>query len=202
MARGNRLLVDLVVDRYVNLDLFYRLQQTQATGCVTWTGVTNNAGYGFIGFKSVDRSTGEPRVNSTRMMTVHRLAWMIHHGRLPDQPNVNHTCHNKLCVNPEHLQTGTQREKLVAMQQAGIKGGARLGVTRGPYLKRQQREYRYTEAEIQWIRSATAQAIAERYGISKLKASNKRSSFRAGYRWLPEPAYEPQRRGRPRLRNK
>ena len=55
---GQKLLVNLIVDRYINLELFYRKQETLPNGCQVWTGPKNNAGYGFIGFKPVDPETG------------------------------------------------------------------------------------------------------------------------------------------------
>ena len=48
MAR--KLLTDFVVDRFVNLSLFYRQQKQLPNGCIEWTGVKSNVGYGFIGF--------------------------------------------------------------------------------------------------------------------------------------------------------
>lgn len=186
MGRGNRKLVDLVVDRYVNLDLFYRQQQTQPSGCIEWTGVRNNVGYGFIGFRNIDAITGEPAKGDCGMMTTHRLAWMIHHKRLPELRNINHTCHNKLCVNPDHLEEGTQEDKILAMARDGVKTGSYRGHLRGAYLHKQQsRTYKYTDTEIQWIRDATTDAIVNRYGVTKQRAASMRYGFRKSYKWLP-----------------
>lgn len=198
MSGGKKLLVDLVVDRYVNLDFFYGQQQTLSTGCVVWTGVTNNAGYGFIGFKPQDPDTGAPKANSTRMMTVHRLAFMIEHNRLPSQRNINHTCHNRLCLCPDHLVEGTQTEKMRAMREDGIKvGGAIKGVKRGSYHHPQHnRTYTYTTEDIQWVRTANTLDISQRYSITRNKAASMRWQFRRGYNWLPCPPYQREKAGR------
>jgi hypothetical protein len=194
---GKRKLVDLVGDRYVNLDLFYHNQQPQANGCINWTGVTNNIGYPFIGFRTIDAVTGEPAKNSTRMMSAHRLALMIKLGReITKDMNANHSCNNKLCVNPDHLEEGTQKEKLDYMVATGIKGGRALGSTGYAYNHEQTgRQYKYSKEEITWIRAATIEQVAEHYGISRDTASRKRWGFRRGYRWLPSPVFEKDRRG-------
>lgn len=177
--------VDLVVDRYVNLNLFNSKQRPGPNGCIEWTGIQSNIKYGFIGFIYKDKSQGSPSSRGRGMMTVHRLAWMIEHGRLPTQRNINHTCHNKLCVNPDHLQEGTQREKLDAMVRDGIKGGRAPGVAIGSYEHSQTgRTYKYSIAEIQWIRTATTAEIAAKYNISRSRAGTRRWSFIRGYKWL------------------
>lgn len=203
MANYKRKLVDLVVDRYVNLELFYRKQQPAPNGCIEWTGVRNNVGYGFIGFKRVDPDTGAPQKGFGGMMTTHRLAWMIANQRLPTLRNINHSCHNKLCVNPDHLTEGTQADKLVAMIKDGIRGGRPAGVPLGRRLDKQhRREYKYTEAEIQWIRTATTEHIAQRYNVSRTRACSMRNGFRVGYKWLPCPPFEPGKVGKPRKEKK
>jgi hypothetical protein len=187
-SKHKRTLTDLVVDRYVNLELFYRNQAPGANGCINWTGVQNNIGYGFIGFRNIDPATGEPIGGDGGMMTAHRLAFMIDQKRLPTKRNVNHTCHNKLCVNPAHLTEGTQRDKLNDMKRDGIKGGRAVGSGGYAYNHEQTgRKYKYSKEEIQWVRSADPSEVAERYGITRSKATTKQHAFRKGYRWLPLP---------------
>lgn len=201
-------LTDLVVDRYVNLELFHSKLQREPSGCLVWTSaVKNNAGYGFIGFRQVDPATGAPLKTPGKstcgMMTVHRLAFMIHHGRLPTKRNVNHTCHNKLCCEPGHLTEGTQREKLDAMQVAGIKGGRQKGATGYRYNHKQaNRQYRYSEEEIQWVRTANIEDIMTRYNFTAKRAHAFRTGFRTGYRWLPCPEYTRLKPGRTRKERK
>jgi hypothetical protein len=67
------------------------------TKCWLWTGVTNNAGYGML------------RVSTdVHMATVHRIMYIetFNTVKYGDKVEVQHTCGNKLCVNPKHLQLG------------------------------------------------------------------------------------------------
>lgn len=183
-SKGRRL-IDLVVDRYVNLELFYRSQEPGANGCINWTGVTSNIGYGFIGFRNTDPHTLEPIKGAGGMMTTHRLAWMIEHDRLPYLRNINHSCHNKLCVNKDHLIEGTQTQKLADMARDGIKTGREAGAVY-PYNHQQYgRVYKYSIDEIQWIRLASTHEIKQKYNVTRDKASHMRWAFRHGYKWLP-----------------
>src|SRR5690606_14749582 len=34
---------------------------------------------------------------------VHRYAWILAHGPIPDEATVEHLCGNKLCINVDHL---------------------------------------------------------------------------------------------------
>jgi len=43
-------------------------------------------------------------VGSYKRMTALQVSWQIYRGELPDG-NLRRTCHNKLCVNPDHLTT-------------------------------------------------------------------------------------------------
>ena len=194
-GRPKTLSTYLVADRYINLTLFNNKQQKLDNGCWEWTGITNNAGYGFIGFIYAEK----PAVGYNHgMMTVHRLAWMIANNRLPIKRNINHTCHNKLCVNPDHLTEGTQQEKMRAMRDSGIKLGGPAPGPRGSYNHKQIRNYKYTEEYIQWIRTADVEDIIKKLNINRTAAVRKQWGFRVGYRWLPCPAYERRKPGRPR----
>lgn len=58
--------------------------------CWHWTGCINSRGFGLF------------RVNK-RLITVHRLAYLITHGPIQKNRVVKAWCSNKLCVNPAHL---------------------------------------------------------------------------------------------------
>lgn len=164
-------------DRLISEPNYYKHQRyNPVTGCTEWTGLRSNIGYGFIGYTTETDKKG-------RMMTVHRIALALKLGRPVDPDlNANHSCHNKLCVTPEHLSEGTQSQKRYDMIRDGIKA---TQPPRGSYGKQKGRTYKYTDAEIQWVRDATTDDIASKFNMSKRQASTMRHGFRNGYSWLP-----------------
>ena len=78
------------------------------SGCVVWTGTLNSDGY------------GELRVNG-RTVKAHRYAWERERGPIPDGTEVDHTCWERSCTNPEHLRLATRS------QNSAYLGGARKG---------------------------------------------------------------------------
>jgi len=72
--------------------------------CWLWTGGTVK-GYGRIS------------INNKRCLA-HRVAYELWKGSIPVRLLIRHMCHNPLCVNPEHLETGTHQDNTNDMIQA------------------------------------------------------------------------------------
>jgi hypothetical protein len=88
-------------------------------------------------------------------------------------------------VNPDHLFEGTQRQKVLDMARDGIKTGRPAG---NPYNHKQHnRKYRYSEEEIQAVRTMPPKEIAAKYNLPIRRAYTMKASFRNTYRWLPLP---------------
>lgn len=79
-------------------------------GCHVWTGAVDTYGYGILGVS---------RFGRTCSVTVPRLVWMDEHGLIPEDAMVLHSCHNRPCVNGEHLYLGDHDRNMLDMAEAG-----------------------------------------------------------------------------------
>ncbi len=73
----------------------------------------NNECWNFIGLydkKLKTRGYNSVRVDDDNMSSAHRVAYTISKGEIPKDLHVLHKCNNAICVNPNHLYTGTQAD--------------------------------------------------------------------------------------------
>lgn len=70
------------------------------TGCLLWLGSTTRLGYGMMSVHSVNR-------------TVHRLAYELAKGPIPEGMVLDHLCRVRCCINPDHLEAVTQKENVM-----------------------------------------------------------------------------------------
>ncbi|MGB6686268.1 MAG: HNH endonuclease signature motif containing protein [Terracidiphilus sp.] len=68
--------------------------------CWYWTGCTNSSGYGFIYAQG-------------RNLAVHHLAYQLEKGPVPEGMELDHTCRNRTCCNPDHLEPVTHVENML-----------------------------------------------------------------------------------------
>ena len=78
--------------------------QVEPTGfCWLWTGYCNRSGYGRIGSGGRAGTNGPP-------ILVHRAAYELLVGPIPEGMLLDHLCRVRNCVNPDHLEPVTIAE--------------------------------------------------------------------------------------------
>lgn len=94
---------------------------------------------------------------------VHRLLFILCKGPIPSNMVVRHLCHNKYCVNPEHLELGTQKQNYA--DNVSNKGHSLYGkklLTKADIEDIKDRYYRLKHKQWQ---------IAAAYGVSQVTIS-------------------------------
>lgn len=122
-----------------------RVDVDQATGCWNWTRFRDGNGY------------GRGCVQNT-LFKANRAAWIAFKGPLFDE-HVLHRCHNRACINPDHLYLGDHAQNMRDMADAGRvyrKTGAK------------NHNSKLTEATVREIRASrqSGHALAKVYGAS------------------------------------
>jgi hypothetical protein len=80
-----------------NIRFWRKVSKTKT--CWLWTGYVNPDGYAIM-------KVGNPR----HPQNAHRVSWIIHFGEPSEKVKISQKCGNRICVNPEHLQTGQIKE--------------------------------------------------------------------------------------------
>jgi hypothetical protein len=126
-----------------------RVQKSE--GCWAWGGFVATNGYGQV------TVNGKPAL-------AHRVSYEINRGPIPAGLHVRHTCDNRKCVNPAHLELGTHADNMQDRKKAGRYGGAYCGA-------------RIPVDVVTYIRALreagfSCRRLAEHFGVSKSQIKN------------------------------
>jgi len=76
---------------------FLSVLKVQEDGCWIWPGKSDGSGYGVIH-------------HNGKNLRTHKYSYTVVFGRVVTKEVLHHICHNKLCVNPDHLEDLTHSE--------------------------------------------------------------------------------------------
>lgn len=127
--------------------------------CWLWTGGTRVGRYGGI---SLGRR-GEG------IISTHRFSYQLHKGKIPKGKIIMHKCDNPLCVKPDHLFMGTQKDNVLDMIAKGRQGktGAKKGTGSRNHLTMEQANNLREE-----YKSGVSQVkLADKYGLGQSTVS-------------------------------
>lgn len=115
--------------------------------CWVFSGAKSHRGYGLFRY--------------TKLMSAHRVSYLLHKGEIPEGMFVLHKCDNRACVNPDHLFLGTHQDN---MDDMNAKDRAN-----NPHKKLSAESV----AEIRGLLAAGAmqKSIAKQYGINQSSVS-------------------------------
>jgi len=85
-------------------------------GCLIWTGYKSPDGYGRFRATRNGKSTAQ---------MAHRIAFEHAFGEIPPGLQVDHTCLNRACVNPDHFRLVTNKQNC---EHRGPRRGSKSGV--------------------------------------------------------------------------
>lgn len=92
---------NLMLDGVKDYSRFFQkvLMPRDLDKCWLWLRGENEHGYGYF---RIDGKT----------VKAHRVSYVHWKGEIPSGMDVDHVCHNKPCVNPDHLRTATRAENM------------------------------------------------------------------------------------------
>jgi hypothetical protein len=80
------------------------------TGCWNSNRAVTAKGYATIGWREDGQAYGT---------LVHRASWSHTNGKIPDGLVIDHMCHNRRCVNPDHLRAITLMQNNIRRNNSG-----------------------------------------------------------------------------------
>jgi len=136
--------------KYCSIQCGFAANVKKSNGCWLWQGPINPR-----------HKYGQLTV-AGQAIRAHRASYAIHHGPIPNNLWVLHSCDNPPCVNPDHLFLGTPKRNSQDMAKKGRSSKGEKNA-RSKLTSKQVEEIRM----LAWTKTMLQKDIAEKYGVSK-----------------------------------
>lgn len=157
---------NILNEEYIRSNIF--IDPNDPKGCWNWTGTIKKG--------EVDGGYGLAKINY-KQIRAHCGSYSVFKGTIPKGLYVLHTCHNRKCVNPDHLRLGTHQDNMNDMTASKRQTYGELN-----------RNHKLTEADV-WsvhVRNANGEktsVIAKSLGVQSAAIYKILSGFRWTYVW-------------------
>ena len=108
------------------MDEYFWLRVEKTDSCWLWLGKKSTADYGYVQFDG-------------SIVGAHRYSWELANGKIPSGTVIDHLCHIRSCVNPEHLRVASHKQNMENLR--GPREGTKSGV-RGVYWDSEREAWR------------------------------------------------------------
>lgn len=113
VRRRHVLILPLIEQHREKIERHLSRYEVDENGCWNWTGRIIKQG------DEYSPPYGAISLTKNTKLFIHRLAYAYHTGAEPGALVVRHMCDNTLCMNPDHLTTGTHDENMRDRQARG-----------------------------------------------------------------------------------
>lgn len=103
-------------------------------------------------------------------MRMHRYIYLIINGQIPEDKLVRHKCNNPNCINPEHLEIGTQKDNMEDMKRSNKPKKKRKVLTKEEIVQI------ITDCEL------TNEQLAKKFDVTVRTIYNIKSKYRDSFR--------------------
>lgn len=104
-------------------------------GCLEWQKCKDKDGYGITSIQG-------------KKMPAHRAFWFLSGRQIPEGNYLLHSCHNRCCINPNHLYVGNQKQNVQDQIDMGTfvygskNGGAKLTEELVKYIRESAKSHK------------------------------------------------------------